>query len=85
MLRLKCLCFSQRTTDALNREMLIVQQSRVELEKHVEKLVREREELNRKIEESKTMKSEEARVSTITILSFKQIGRGKQCRPRSAV
>lgn len=44
--------------------MLILQQSRVELEKHIEKLVKEREVLNRKIEESKTMKSEEARVIT---------------------
>ena len=55
--------FHQRTTDALNREMMILQQSRVELEKHIEKLVKEREELNKKIEESKTLKSEEARVS----------------------
>ena len=54
-------------TDALNREMLILQQSKVELEKHIEKLVREREDLNRKIEESKTMKSEEARVSRIVL------------------
>ena len=52
----------QRTTDALKREMMILQESRVELEKHIEKLVKEREELNKKIEESKTMKSEEARV-----------------------
>ena len=43
--------------------MLILQQSRGELEKHIEKLVKEREELNRKVEESKTMKSEEAKVS----------------------
>jgi hypothetical protein len=34
----------------------------VELEKHVEKLVLEREHLNRELEQSKTMKSEEARV-----------------------
>ena len=44
-----------------------VQQSKVELEKHIENLVREREDQNRKIEESKTMKSEEARVSNLRL------------------
>ena len=60
----------QRMTDALKREMMILQESRVELEKHIEKLVKEREELNKKIEESKTMKSEEARVGCITSFGF---------------
>lgn len=47
----------------LTREMHVLQQSRVELEKHMEKLVIEREELKKTIEQAKKMKSEEARVS----------------------
>ncbi|XP_053396479.1 centrosomal protein of 162 kDa-like isoform X2 [Mercenaria mercenaria] len=52
---------AKRTCDALNREISVLQQSRVELEKHVEKLVLEREHLNKALEQSKTLKSEEAR------------------------
>ena len=57
----------QRTVDAVNREMMVLQQSRVEMEKHVEKLVMEREELKRKLDDSKTMKSEEARVRNASL------------------
>ena len=48
----------------------MLQQSRVELEKHVEKLVLEREHLNKKLAQSKTMKSEEARVNLGLLFYF---------------
>ncbi|XP_052238473.1 centrosomal protein of 162 kDa-like [Dreissena polymorpha] len=52
---------SKRTADALSREMNIVHHSKVELEKHIEKLVFEREQLTQALEEGKKLKSEEAR------------------------
>ncbi|KAL3882411.1 hypothetical protein ACJMK2_028754 [Sinanodonta woodiana] len=44
----------------LKREMNILVQSKAELEKHIEKLVTEREDLEKKLKEAKMMKSEEA-------------------------
>ncbi|XP_052811094.1 centrosomal protein of 162 kDa-like isoform X2 [Mya arenaria] len=51
---------ARQTCDALSREMGVLQHSRTELEKHVEKLVLEREQLQKTIEQNKTLKSEEA-------------------------
>ena len=43
--------------------MSVLQKTKVELEQHIDQLIKEKEQLRKKVEESKGIKSEEARVN----------------------
>ncbi|XP_021349232.1 centrosomal protein of 162 kDa-like isoform X2 [Mizuhopecten yessoensis] len=53
---------AKRLQDNSNRELEVLQRSKIELEQHIDKLIKERESLRQQVAESKSLKSEEARV-----------------------
>ncbi|XP_060069666.1 centrosomal protein of 162 kDa-like [Ylistrum balloti] len=53
---------AKRLQDNSNRELEVLQRSKIELEQHIDQLIKERESLRQKVAEAKSLKSEEARV-----------------------
>lgn len=54
--------FLQRQEDNVKRELSFLQKTKVELEQHIDQLIKEKEQFRKKLEESKGLKSEEAKV-----------------------
>ncbi|XP_033740453.1 centrosomal protein of 162 kDa-like isoform X2 [Pecten maximus] len=53
---------AKRLQDNSSRELEVLQRSKIELEQHIDQLIKERESLRQKVAEAKSLKSEEARV-----------------------